>query len=228
MDHHEAIQRAAVEKYLLNELSPAERDEFEEHFFGCQECTLDLKTTAAFLDGVKRELQRVPVARPTSGKVKKNRFAFLWSPTFLSPALALSLLVIAYQNVSVRPRFAGDIAQFKNPEILPSVSLIGGDSRGGVLSAVTVARSQPLLLSVDVPTAERFSSYSCVLAAPSGAVVWRVPVSAEQAKDTVSIRIPAGSWESGDYSLTVLGNTNSVAAEPAVIVRYRFTLNIPK
>jgi hypothetical protein len=227
MDHDEAMRRAAVEKYLLNELSPEERDEFEEHFFGCQECAADLKTTAAFLDGAKRELKRVAVARPTPNKVKKTRFWFRWSPAFFSPALALSLLVITYQNVQVYPRLTGEIAQLRSPEILPSVSLIGGNSRGESLPSVTIARAQSLLLSVDVPTAERFSSYSCALVAPSGAVVWQVPVSAEQAKDTVSIRIPAGRWEQGDYSLIVRGNTNSAGAEPAVIVRYRFTLNTP-
>ncbi len=55
MDHRDALQRSAVERYLLAELSPAERDEFEEHFFDCAECTSDLKTTAAFLDGARAE-----------------------------------------------------------------------------------------------------------------------------------------------------------------------------
>jgi hypothetical protein len=224
MDHHEAMRRKAVEKYLLDELPPSERDEFEEHFFGCQECAADLRTTAAFLDEAKREFKRAPVSRPAPKVHKKTRFAFLWSPAFVSPAFALLLLVIVYQNVLVYPRFAGEIKQAKNPEILASVSLIGGNSRGGALPSVTVAKTQPILLSVDIPTAEQYSSYACVLVAPSGAIVWRVPVSAGQAKDTVSIRIPAGSWESGDYSLIVQGSTNSARGEPAALARYRFTL----
>jgi len=47
MDHQEALRRSAVEKYLLNEMPQPERDEFEEHFFGCQECAADLRATAA-------------------------------------------------------------------------------------------------------------------------------------------------------------------------------------
>jgi hypothetical protein len=43
MNHQEATELAAVEKYLLDELSPALRDAFEEHFFGCPECSADLR-----------------------------------------------------------------------------------------------------------------------------------------------------------------------------------------
>jgi hypothetical protein len=225
MDHHEAMRRSAVEKYLLDEMPEPERDEFEEHFFGCQECAADLQVTAAMLDGAKREFARGLVARPTPVAGKKPRLAFLWRPAFLSPAMALLLLIIVYQNAVIYPRFAGEIARSRSPEILASVSLIGGNSRGAAIPSVTVAKAQPILLSVDIPMAQRFSSYSCVLVAPSGAIVWRVPVSAEQAKDTVSIRVPAGTWERGDYALIVQGHTNLDSAEPVALARYRFTLH---
>jgi hypothetical protein len=134
------------------------------------------------------------------------------------------LLVVAYQNVVVLPRVAGETAQLKNPEILTSLSLIGGNSRGGTVPSATVAKGQPLLISLDIPTAERFSSYACVLIAPSGAVVWRLPVSPTQAKDTVAIRVPAGVLGPGDYRLVVQGRANP-GAEPADLANYRFTLN---
>ncbi len=38
MDHNQVTQLMAVEKYLLGELTPTARDEFEEHVFDCQEC----------------------------------------------------------------------------------------------------------------------------------------------------------------------------------------------
>src|SRR5437899_1549015 len=38
MDHNEALQLQAAGKYVLGKLSPPLRDEFEEHFFDCQEC----------------------------------------------------------------------------------------------------------------------------------------------------------------------------------------------
>jgi anti-sigma factor RsiW len=66
MDHQDALRLAASEKYLLNEISRAERDEFEKHFFDCPECAEEVRTTAAFLAGTKLELGR-PRAAPESG-----------------------------------------------------------------------------------------------------------------------------------------------------------------
>jgi anti-sigma factor RsiW len=53
MDHNEALRLRAVEKYVLGELPPSLRDQFEEHFFECQECALDVKTTAGFVDNAR-------------------------------------------------------------------------------------------------------------------------------------------------------------------------------
>jgi len=226
MDHHEAVRREAVEKYLLSELPAPERDEFEAHFFDCQECAADLRTTAEFLDAAKKEFKRASfAARPAPGAVKQSRFAFLWSPAFASPAFALLLLVIVYQNVVFYPRLAGEVAQTRNPEILPSLSLIGGNSRGGAIPSVTVGQGQPILLSLDIPVADQYARYACALVAPSGAIVWRVPVSAVQAKDTVSIRVPANTWGPGDYRLLVQGYTDPTHGEPVDLASYRFTLN---
>jgi hypothetical protein len=224
MDHQEALRRSAVEKYLLNEMPQPERDEFEEHFFGCQECAADLRTTAAFLDGVKKELQRSRQPKPAQKALRKPWFDFLWRPAFAAPAFVFLLLVVAYQNVVILPRFAGERAQLKNPEILTALSLVGGNSRGGPAPSVAVAAGQPLLISLDIPTAERFSSYACVLVAPSGAVVWRLPVSPTQAKDTVAIRVPSGLLGRGEYRLIVQGHANP-GGESADLASYRFTLN---
>ena len=224
MDHSEALQLAAVEKYLLDELPQPVRDEFEQHFFDCQECAADLKTTATFLDAAREELRRSPVARP-SNLTKKSRISFFLRPAFVSPAFAVLLIVIAYQNVAVFPRSLREAATPGKPEVLSSVSLIGGNSRSGTIPSVTVGNGRPILLSVDIPIAEQFLGYYCVLVAPSGAVVWRVPVSTEQAKDTVSVLIPAGNWESGDYRLIVQGYASRASAEPADLARYRFTLH---
>jgi hypothetical protein len=226
MDHEEATGRGAVEKYLLDELAPLERDEFEEHFFGCQECAADLRTTAAFLDTAARELERGAPAKPAPKVGSKSWFAFLWRPAFVSPAVAFLLLIIVYQNVVMYPRLAGERAQLEHPEILPSISLVGANSRGGSIPSVTVTPAGSVLLSVDIPTAEQFSSYSCALVAPSGAVVWRVPISAEQARDTIYIRTPAGSRSSGDYAVIVQGYANRDRGEPADLARYRFTLHV--
>ena len=49
MDHSESIRLMAAEKYLLGELAPELREQFEEHFFDCQECALDVRAGAALV-----------------------------------------------------------------------------------------------------------------------------------------------------------------------------------
>ena len=54
MNHPEAIRQMAVEKYLLNELSPELRRSFEEHLFECKECEFDVQAGYALIDGSKK------------------------------------------------------------------------------------------------------------------------------------------------------------------------------
>jgi anti-sigma factor RsiW len=218
MDHHEAVQRGAVEKYLLGELSPEDRDAFEEHYFGCEECAADLKAAAAFLEGAKQVLASGSATNSQAARARKSRYSWLWRPSVLSPAFSFLLLIIAYQNIVVLPRLSADAAAEQKPELLSSLSLIGANSRGGSLPTVSIAQHQALLLLLDIPS-DTASDVSCELVSPSGAVVARVPVRAEAAKDTVAIRIPAAAWYSGDYTLIVQRGSH---ADP--LARYRFSL----
>jgi hypothetical protein len=226
MDHQQATQLTAVEKYLLNELPPEVRDEFEEHFFDCQDCATDLRATSGFIDSARNEFRAHPLPRTgTVPEVKSSRIS-LWPSALVWSALAASLLVIAYQNVVVYPHFKTEIAALHAPEMLPSLSLAGGNSRGGQVPAVSVAANQAFLLLVDIPAEDRFSSYTCLLYSPSGSLSWRMEVSAQLARDTVSIRVPSTGRQSGEYTLTVQGNTDRAAAGTAVdLAHYRFTLN---
>jgi hypothetical protein len=220
MDHHQAIQLTAVEKYLLEELPPEVRDEFEEHFFDCQECATDLRATAGFMDAARKEFKLNPVEKAATEN--KPRLVSIWPAALAWAALAASLLVIAYQNVVVYPRFKTQIAELTAPEILPQVSLVGGNSRGGQTPVAAVGSGRPFLLLVDIPTEDRFSSYTCLLYSPSGSLAWRVDVSPQQAKDTVSIRVPSAGGGAGEYTLTVQGNMAGSAVD---LAHDRFTLS---
>jgi hypothetical protein len=218
MDHQRATELGAVEKYLLDELPPSQRDEYEEHFFGCQECATDLRMTAEFLDLARQELGRGTIGRTATKPRRRFWFELFARPAVLAPAFGLLLGVIVYQNSVVLPRFSGQIADLSQPEVVTSVSLIGGNSRGGVLPSVSVPAGQPVLLSFDIPAAQPYPAYACVLIDASGAVIWRVPVSASQAQDTVSISVPPGALRAGDYTLVVQG----IGPKITDLARYRF------
>jgi Putative zinc-finger len=58
MDHDDAMRSLATEKYLLGELYPELRDQFEAHLFDCQQCAFDLWAAATFLEYAKVLLSR--------------------------------------------------------------------------------------------------------------------------------------------------------------------------
>jgi hypothetical protein len=206
----------------LDELTPQERDDFEEHYFDCHDCSTDLRATAAFMDAAKREFKANPVPKPRGEAKGKTFFASLWPSALVWSALAASLLVIAYQNTIVLPRFRTETAELRAPEILPVISLVSGNSRGNETPKSTIATGQSFLLALDIPTQDRYASYTCLLYSPSGTLLGRIPVSAAAAKDTVSIRVPSAGGV-GEYTLAVQGNSDR-GETPADLGHYRFVL----
>ena len=220
MNHQEAIAQRAVEKYLLDEMPPGQRDDFEEHYFGCTECAADLRATAAFLDTAKQELRAGAMLRPRVAPGKTPWWAVFGKPAFLSTACACLLAVIAVQNFSVFPRLSAAA-----PEVLPTLSLVGGNTRGAAVSRLPLHGAGAFLLNVDIPPGESYSHYACALLAPNGTTMWRVPISRDQAKDTVSIRVPAIPDIAGTYTLAVQG-IKSGSESPTDLAHYRFTTSI--
>src|ERR1700753_128706 len=147
MDHNQSTDLMAVEKYLLEELTPEQRDEFEDHFFDCQECAADLRETAAFMAAAKREFQTNPLPKPGKGAKGKLFSTSFWPTALAWSALAASLLFVAYQNLVIFPHFKTEIAELKAPEVLPVISLVGGNSRGDQAIALA-AVAHPFLLSL--------------------------------------------------------------------------------
>jgi Putative zinc-finger len=220
VNHQEALAETAVEKYLLDEMSPTQRDAFEEHYFSCTECAAELRATAAFLDTAKQELRSGAVLRPRAAPRNTPWWAIFGKPLFLSAACASLLAVIAVQNLVVLPRLSANA-----PEVLATLSLVGGDARGTPVSRLPLDGTHAFLLNVDVPANEAYSNYACALLAPNGTTLWRVPISRDQAKDTVSIRVPASRPVAGTYTLVVQG-MKSDTETPTDLAHYHFTTSI--
>src|SRR5260370_8190611 len=93
MNHSEALQLQAAEKYVLGELSPEVREEYEEHYFECEECASDVKAAAVFGDSARELFHEQQKERVQVG----GWFGWL-RPAVAAPALAALLLVVCYQS----------------------------------------------------------------------------------------------------------------------------------
>jgi hypothetical protein len=201
MEHSEAIQLMAAEKYLLDELSADVRDEFEEHLFGCHECAMDMRTASVFLEQGKAVLAE-PVVATVREKEKSRPGFFAWlRPAFAIPAMAALLLVIGYQNLVTLPQLTRSL---NKPQLLPAttVNLL---TYGTNATPLVVHRGEGFLLNVIAPPDHRYPAYEADLRSPAGGVE-SVAISA-QADDTWPIRFPGANRQSGTYRIVVHGVT---------------------
>jgi len=203
MDHDAVVRQKMTERYLLNELEPQARDEFEEHYFDCPNCAADVHAGALFVEQSKVVLRAEVRAESQTEDGKKIRFASKappvermtvparsgwvgWlRPAFAVPVLALLLAVIAYQNrANVLLRQAVD-----SPQVLAS-AVVNLNVRGAEPISVPARGGQAFGLTLNLPPGARFSSYKLDLYSPPGKLQWSRTVLASG--DTLSLYVPAG------------------------------------
>ncbi len=236
MEHSEAVQLKAAERYVLGELSGDLRAQYEEHYFGCPECAEDLKLATAFVETTRTVLEservttapRAPVVaerRPPSG----GWFAGLLRPSFAVPVFALLLLFAGYQNLIVVPHLK-TAAPSITPQTLPSYSLIGANSRGGEPLTITVPANKPFSLYIDIPPEKQFPLYVCELVNASGATEYFLNISGQEAQNSVQLLIPPATLKPGSYAVVERGlaTAESAASPGTEIARYPFTLAFSK
>ena len=223
MDHDEAVRRKATERYLLDELDPELRDQFEEHLFDCQECALDVRAAAMFVEQSKVILAapavQPAVKEPVMAIPKPAWFAWL-RPAFAVPVFALLLVVIGYQNLVTFPKLTQAVSQ---PLIGSWVSVNVG-TRGTETKQVKAQAGQGFGVLLDIPPQEGLATYVVDLYNPAGKLEWsgRIPIA--PADENRQIYIPGRNRQPGTYTLAVSGITP--AGESKEISRHPIELQI--
>jgi hypothetical protein len=209
MDHSEAVRLMATERYLLGELSPDTRDAFEEHFFDCQECAVDLRAGVALLDEAKQQLAaptRVPAAAPAKPARPRRDWFSWWKPAFAAPAFAALLLVVGYQNLSTIPSLR---TAAREPRLTHWATL-HVETRDAAPLPVVADRSSGAVLLIDVPDTAAYSSFALALQDPQGKQFGNETISVsatDGGQQTLSLTIPGMGLQQGSYTLTITGIT---------------------
>lgn len=218
MDHSEAVQQMAAERYLLDELPTELRDAFEEHLFDCPECTLDLRTEAAFLDEAKLQLPGLTaapsthlagrVAKPAVRQVTDKRDWLGWlrpmfaNPLIAGPVFAALLVLVGYQNFVTYPELR---AALNEPRLMPVIPLHA--ARSAAHAVYEIDHKQGIEFQIDLSDDATYSSYNCSLKDAQGKLVWTsASVAASGAEaGALSVDIPGTNLKQGTYTLTVFG-----------------------
>jgi len=110
MMHSEIEKAETVERYVGNQLAPAERQAFEEHFLGCDECFEKLQAAERFAAGMHDAAERgLLELRSQSQGVNPGWFAWAFAATACIALIMAGLVGWAY--FGQMPRLRGELRQ---------------------------------------------------------------------------------------------------------------------
>ena len=225
MDHDVVVLQKTTERYLLGELDPDARHEFEEHFFDCPDCALDVRAGALFVEQSKVVLaeksQPVSAGSPVNVALPAKPGWFAWlRPAFAAPVMVLLLVVIGYQNLVTYPQLQQAL---NSPRVLPWASVnVGTWGSGGPV--IPTHSGEGFLLFVRIPPDGGYSHYVADLYNPAGKLEWSLTIPASAVQDQWPVQVPGARRTAGSYALVVRGVT--VAGETTEVGRASFELQI--
>jgi Putative zinc-finger len=212
MNHAEAIEKGAVERYQLGELSEKEIEEFETHFFECTHCADELKSAAIFEENAKavfledtRGTAGAGVPAATFQQSRASWWNLFWqNPWSAVPALAAAalLLVVGYQANSLKQALRPQpMASYVLPALSRGEDRVLEVPQGNAFYALYMDQTWPGNYSeylVDVLDEKGSSRFSVLITAPPPGKEIQILMSRKQlpsGRYTVVVHRPAANGQ---------------------------------
>jgi len=198
MRHEDAIQMNAVEAYLLDDLTDAERTAFEEHYADCEVCFADVRAGAEFT----RTLREVDDPLPLPAPVPIHRATFKFPFVAAASLAVLALAGMGVQQKKIIAPLRAQVAQESQPRIMPPIDL--REARDVDETTIFERNNRPIVI-LDIAHDLDQAPYTCEIVDAQGRVQGTpVTISGEQANTTVNL--DAGRRVPGNYTLIVSGS----------------------
>lgn len=226
MDHQTAIRIDAAERYCARELTPEERDAFEEHFFECAECAEEVHFEQVFAANTRAVLleesdqpehvlvPRWEAPRPSYVPESIPWYRRLTNWPVLVPSLSFNFALLAfvfYQSGKVIPALEHQVTRLSTPQ-LASVVTIPTIVRGDVKVIQIPQSAGNVVLSFGIT--RPFPKYEWQILDESGSVRLSGSQPAPPAaSDELALSLPVFSLAPGVYTATVRGLDGSERLE---------------
>lgn len=212
MDHDQAAQMQASARYVLGELTPAERDAFEEHYADCSQCLSDVELATIFAANTREVFRERALAQNTSPKgwawLRWRPFPALAFSAALNCALVAGLgygLLRGHNTAVTAVNVVAESARLESVDIFP---VIGGVRGGpGEKKNSFEVSGRPIVLTLDLQ--EHYEHYLYSIDR-GGSAVQAGEVSVSGQPDTLNVPIPASRLSPGEYRVTLTGTVGSV------------------
>jgi hypothetical protein len=201
MEHSQAIEMNASDRYVLGELSAADADAFEEHYFDCADCADDVRLGMTIMEGGRRLVRESAERSAPPAPVIPISSHPRWSKWI--PAAAAAALVAIPINFALLMRMQNVVPQ------MASVAAAQASFRGAKRAAtdpvpvLQLPKGKVGLLSVDVVLPEEpHARYEArVLRGEKRVETYDIPPTLFQ--DTLNINLPDPG--PGTYDLVIVG-----------------------
>jgi hypothetical protein len=217
MDHQEALQLQAIEKYILGELPADLREQFEEHYFDCPECASGLKALATFVTASRlafKEEETSPRVLPILPGTKPQGWFGWLRPVIALPAIGILAAIVFFQNVVTIPSARKRAEAESVARVFESSYRLEGATRGGNVSRVMLRSGESFALDFDFTPNNSYPRYKGSLLDASGKVVLTFDLKGEAANKEQHLVIPGGIVRPGNYELVFVGQNGTINSGP--------------
>jgi hypothetical protein len=223
MDHLQAVNTMAMERYLLEEMPQPERDSFEEHYFSCAECAEDARTAAAMVDGAARGLARTEAGTSTSRQRSVLPFrpaGQRWRSSVALPWAAAALLAIGigYQSVE------GPLVSRRASDSFPLTPSTLRPASRGQEAVVSPGPGGIVTLAVDLGGAEFDKGIRYELARADGKTIASGEAPTPVSGAALLLMFSGSTLKGSEHFVLTLHGSGSPSLTPAT---YRFRVMAP-
>jgi hypothetical protein len=210
MNHQQAMEQHATERYLLREMSAEERHAFEEHYLECPECLEAVTFGTEFLEAGRQVAQEMKQHGLNTVRVSSWRERLM--PVFsgwLRPASALVFAVllcsvIAYQGIQIHQFKNEQTAKVARPEFR---SVLTGIAHGaGEANLVEVPRNAVVSLGIEYNRSGDYVSYRAQVQNEVGSIRQSIDLP-DVPGDMANVALLPDNLNEGEYTLIILGRT---------------------
>jgi hypothetical protein len=207
MNHQQAENTKATERYLLREMTNEERMAFEDHYLDCAQCLEAVTFGADFLDSGHELAEEMGVQQSAALPWYRRTFSALRPLLKPAPAIALTAAVAlaafsAYQQKRITNQ-QNLIADLKAPSQEFRYVVSGAQRRGS--NAIVLSRNERLSLLINFVPKHEFTSYRAEITGPGLPTAYSVPVAVTEQDYSVMVSLPAAVLTGGEYQVNFLG-----------------------
>ena len=232
MDHSEAINKQAVERYVLGDLTVSEVEEFERHFFDCPQCSEELRIASVFLDNaravfIEQGLRPAIASLPASAREAGwwQSFEAWWRQPWAAATAMVAVIAgvfAIYQGLVIAPKLRHRLDQLSSAQTVTAFPLYAA-SRGEPTVISPPANALFYTLYFDKTWDSDFPSYRASLRDDPGAVErFAITVPAPQPGRSINVLTPVRTPAAGKYVLVMQGVDAS--GRETEVARFPFTL----